>query len=130
MPRARSSGLPPLARKWPSRTSISAALVSFGGLAIALSAHMDRAGRIALHRAAAVEQHRQDPHRVGMAELGRLAQPLLGLGAMTPRSRVVGYVAFAAERHAQNCGSSFRRSQPLWASFQACAACALCQPST
>ena len=41
----------------------------------------DRTGGVALDGAAAVEQHRQDPHRVGMAELGRLAQPLLGLGA-------------------------------------------------
>jgi hypothetical protein len=43
---------------------------------------MDGAGRIALDRVATVEQHRQHQHRIGVTKLGRLAQRLLGLGAL------------------------------------------------
>jgi hypothetical protein len=58
---------------------------------------VDGVGRIALDRVATVEQHRQHQCRIGMTKLGRLAQRVLGLGALDKLrcihvAAVVGFV--------------------------------------
>ena len=55
-----------------------------------------------------------------------------------PSKKLAGLLAYLActapecsgarAPHSQNCGRRSSFSQPLWASFQACAAWALCQP--